>query len=269
MAAVSDMIRAQVRDSGAAFFRMLGERVDMRWRRARYDEAAFSEVAAEVLNDYPPYVRCGIEDAFSLGFDDGVLCGQPDLEASFGQPPLTTYYQEKFRIDMLFWLDGIPAIHQHGFSGAFHVMYGSSLHTEWTFREDTRLGTRLLLGDLRLKGAELLEMGTTRKIVAGSSFIHATYHLDRPTVSIVLRTNTERSFFPQYSYLVPSIAYAALELSPTERRRIQLVKMMARLGDTRTIRNIVLSFLDKADAMGCLIMALNSYGALSSDDDAT
>jgi hypothetical protein len=48
---------------------------------------------------------------------------------------LTVYSAEEFRIEPLFWLHALPSIHQHGFSGAFHVMHGNTLQAGWQFHQ--------------------------------------------------------------------------------------------------------------------------------------
>src|SRR5262249_49930783 len=67
--------------------------------------------------------------------------------------------------------------------------------------------SRLLLGDVRLKRVELLTRGAIRPILSGNRFIHALFHLDRPSVTIVVRTHTDRLEDPQFSYMKPNVAF--------------------------------------------------------------
>jgi hypothetical protein len=53
---------------------------------------------------------------------------QMDPQASFGDPPITLFVGPRFYIDVYYWLDSTTAIHEHGFSGAFQVLHGASVH---------------------------------------------------------------------------------------------------------------------------------------------
>jgi hypothetical protein len=43
------------------------------------------------------------------------------------------YEDPRVYIQILFWLEGRRDIHQHEFSGAFHVLTGSSIHSMFAF----------------------------------------------------------------------------------------------------------------------------------------
>ena len=45
---------------------------------------------------------------------------QMDVEAAFGNPPVTLFAGLRFHIDVYFWLDGTTEIHQHAFAGRLH-----------------------------------------------------------------------------------------------------------------------------------------------------
>src|SRR5213075_397838 len=62
-----------------------------------------------------------------------------NLEATFGNPPLTLYTCGGFYIQALFWLDGTTSIHDHAFSGAFTVLAGSSIHSRFEFERTMRV----------------------------------------------------------------------------------------------------------------------------------
>ena len=77
------------------------------------------------------------------------------------------YSHPRFYIQLLFWMDGTTAIHQHEFSGAFHVMHGSSIHAHYEFEKARPVTPYLRVGNLRMKKIELLESGRTVPIVSG------------------------------------------------------------------------------------------------------
>lgn len=249
------------------FFKELGERIERSWRRENYNELVFSSVAEKVLSENRPSENISFWDTLRLAFLTEPLPHQVDIDAQFGQPPLTVYFQPAFRIEVLFWQVGLPGIHQHAFSGAFHVMHGSSLHSEWTFEENMRLVGRLLLGKVRIRNVELLRKGDIRPISAGPTFIHATYHLDRPSVSVVVRTNWEYDQLPQFAYLPPTLAHSDLDKGPSIQRRNQMLKMLAQCGRYDELLEIVLHFLDTADSFSAFHCILTSYLLLPNETD--
>ena len=237
------------------------------WRERNYDEHDFPDVAERVLLEDPPSQKVSFWDAVKYAFFTDPLPYQFDLDADFGQPPVTVYWHHEFRIELLFWVEALPDVHAHSFSGAFHVMHGSSLHMLWEFEKDQRAVTRLLFGKVRPRGAELLRKGSTRSIHAGPQFIHATYHLDRPSISVVIRTHRESDSLPQYSYLPPDIAYAALDPGPVVTRRTQMITMLARVGRYEELLDVVLHFLQTADVFSAFHCVMESYAALRDETD--
>ena len=142
------------------------------------------------------------------------------IDTGFGEPPIEVYRDEDFYIQVLTWMDGTTAIHQHGFSGAFCVLEGSSCHTRYTFEETSRPCDALRLGVLRYHDVDFLTQGSCRSIEPGSTFIHALFHLERPSVSVVVRNGREADHQPQWSYDPPGLAYNPFELPDAlERRR--------------------------------------------------
>jgi hypothetical protein len=231
------------------FFEELGSLVGRLWKENNLDARAFPVAAMKALAELPPADNISFREAVFLGLSDP-LPVQNDLSSEFGQPPLTVYSAEEFRIELLFWLQAQPSIHQHGFSGAFHVMHGNTLHVGWKFRQRERITPALLLGDVNINHVELLRQGDSRPIIAGDSFIHTTYHLQQPTVSVVVRTIRERDFLPQYTYLPPSIAFDPDARRPSMVRRNQLLSMLLKLGRPDECFDAMQSLLATSDAFG-------------------
>ena len=233
------------------YFARLAAGVSRLWKEYQYDEDAFSDVALRMLTEEPPADQISFLDVAKFGLFTNPLPFQTDIESVFGQPPLTVHWQPEFRIEVLFWTSSVVGIHQHAFSGAFHLLTGSSLHTVWNFKCEERVSPQLLLGALDLKKAELLGVGDTTAIVAGNRFIHATYHLDQPTITVVIRTNFENNHLPQYSYLEPFIAYDPVNSNAGVRRRLQLLDMLSSTGRDKEL----------LDAFKCLLDDVNHYYA--------
>lgn len=144
---------------------------------------------------------------------------QEDPRAGFGEPPLTLFRSDQFFISALYWLDGTTTIHQHSFSGAFRVLCGSSLHMPYDFDAREAVTDRLKLGALDMHAPEILRCGDIRAIHYGDTFIHSLFHLDRPSVTAVIRTYSDGSSQP--IYLRPGLAFDPFLQDNSMLRRFQ------------------------------------------------
>jgi hypothetical protein len=241
------------------YFDLLGDQIGVRWRAHNCDERRFPEVAMAALQELPPDRHISAWDVAKNAITATRLPQQADPDSSFGDPPLTVYTGRGFYIDVLFWTQGIPAIHQHAFSGAFHVLYGETLHSIWTFETSERIETRLLLGKTIFKSAELLGPGDSREILPGNQMIHSTFHLAHPSVTVVVRTSAEPEHQPQYLYLPPRIAYAPDKISLIERQAELLfaLAVSGRYAEYCDVARIVCGFSDAYSIFKLLSSTLN------------
>src|SRR4051812_29649288 len=100
-----------------AFFKNLGDTVLERWKRENFSLAKFPEIARAALDARPPAKHVNLT-AFMRDFLlDESQPAQTDSE--FGEPEVVAYSHPRFYIQLLFWMDGTTAIHQHEFSGVF------------------------------------------------------------------------------------------------------------------------------------------------------
>ncbi len=241
------------------YFARLAAGVWRLWKEYQHDEAAFSDVALRMLNEEPPADQVSFLDVARFGLFTNPIPFQTDIEAAFGEPPLTVHWQPEFRIEVLFWTSKIIGIHQHAFSGAFHLLTGSSLHTVWDFKCEERVSSQLLVGALDLKTAELLGVGDTRAIIAGNRFIHATYHLEQPTITVVIRTNAERNHYPQYTYMEPCLAYDHVHGNAGVRRRLQLLKMLSSTRRDKELLDAIKDLLDDVNHFYAFLYLREAY----------
>ncbi len=237
------------------------------WKERDYNEEDFPEVASRGLSELPPDQHVSFWDVSKWALTCERLPGQADLSAKFGQPPLTVFGGRDFRIEVLFWVQGIPAIHQHSFSGAFHVMHGSSLQSLWEFEPTEQVAMRLALGRVSLKKAELLRKGDSRPIIAGKRLIHSTFHLDRPSLTVVVRTLGEANKQPQYSYLPPTIAYDPFAMVPSVQRRTQLLRMLLISGKRAEYNEIARHVLGTEDAYSVFQFLLSTFELIEDEDE--
>src|SRR4051812_36485425 len=212
------------------FFNELGITVLERWKRENFSLGRFPEIARAALDERPPAKRVDLA-AF---FRDFLLSEhQPfQTDSDFGEPELVVYSHPRFYIQLLFWLDGTTAIHQHEFSGAFHVMHGSSIHAHYEFERAQSVTPYLRVGNVRVKKIDLLESGRTLPIVSGQGTVHSLFHLDSPSVTVVVRTQHDPGTGPQFDYLPPHIAIDPHFSDKLMIRRKQLLDVLEQAEDT-------------------------------------
>lgn len=230
----------------------LGQTVVAAWRARAYDERALPSIAAAALAEADLAARITPDDLIDWVEKTPELPTQVDLEGTFGQPPLTLFCHPRLRLEALFWVDSTTAIHHHGFRGAFQVLAGASLHTEYEFTVDDVVSSRFQLGRLRQAGVEYLRRGDIRPIDAGPKFIHSLFHLDRPSVTVVVRSHDDASAGPPLEYHRPSVAIDTRLADATLRRKLQLVSYLATIQSPRR-RRFLERTLAGSDLAGALL----------------
>jgi hypothetical protein len=211
------------------FFEELGRTVLERWKRDNFSLVKFPEIARSALDQRPPAGQVSLPALMR----DFLLRDEqpPQSDSDFGEPEIVAYSHPRFYIQLLFWMDGTTAIHQHEFSGAFHVMHGSSIHAHYAFEDAQPVTPYLRVGNLRMKKIELLESGRTVPIVSGHQTIHSLFHLDSPSVTVVVRTQHDPGTGPQLSYLPPHVAFDPQFSDKLTARRKQLLDVLSQAGD--------------------------------------
>ena len=212
-----------------SYFEKLGQTVLERWREQNFSLEVFPELTRIAIDEAPPSENVDIDEMIhEFLFNDA----QPfQGESGFGQPELIAFNDPRFYIQILFWLEGTTEIHQHEFSGAFHVMQGSSVHSEFDFVGARSVTPHIRIGDLRVKRIELLETGRTVPITSGRECIHSLFHLDTPSITVVIRTHHDPGTGPQYNYLPPHIAINPLNADSLTARRKQLLDVLETIDD--------------------------------------
>jgi hypothetical protein len=215
------------------YFRRLGQLVEQQWVARHHDELAFPEIALQALHEAPPEQQVSHVDVVKWIVRETTVRQDRNLE--FGQPSIVVYSNDRFFIEVLFWIDGTTTIHQHGFSGAFCVLAGSSINSEYKFRLRERINSRFLIGDVEFKSAELLTVGERRPIFPGNALIHSVFHLDRPSVTVVIRTNSDPEANPQYEYFRPYFARDSSYRDHLTNKRAQALAALALTEDSSWI----------------------------------
>ena len=207
-----------------SYFEKLGRTVLERWQQQNFSLEAFPELARTAMDEARPSDNVDLDEMVQefLANDNQPVQGQ----SGFGQPELIAFTDPRFYIQILFWMEGTTDIHQHEFSGAFHVMQGSSVHSEFVFEGAQPVTPHIRTGDLSLKKIELLETGRTIPINSGRDCIHSLFHLDTPSVTVVVRTHHDPGTGPQFNYLPPHIGFDPIQGDALTMRRKQLLDVL-------------------------------------------
>jgi hypothetical protein len=242
-----------------SFFKTLGDSVYAQWKKENFDLTLFPEIARRALEKSNPSKNVDLHEIIHefLLQDD-----QPfQTSSGFGQPELVLFDNPKFYIQALFWLDGTTDIHQHEFSGAFHVMAGSSIHSTYDFEKQKAITAHFRLGDLKLRDVALLKKGSAVPITSGRACIHSLFHLETPSVTIVIRTHSDPGTGPQFTYLPPHVALDPVQQDALTTRRKQLLDVLEQTG-APDYADLVVEMLGELDLERGFFILQNCIGHL-------
>lgn len=241
----------------------LGEHVERAYERVNRDERAFPRIAAEALREARVPERSGADDVLAWLFAAPSLPAQNDLGEAFGEPPITVFRAKDFHIEVLFWLRTVTTVHTHGFSGAFQALAGERLQTRHAFDVKERYNARLMLGDVRYLGGEVLRPGDVVEIT--NDLAHALVHLETPSATIVVRTASDPGAGPQYDYRAPGLAWDAFHVDELRERKLQGLRLLCRLGRADALVRAVelVACSDLGTCLGVLDLTYRSFGTAS------
>jgi hypothetical protein len=246
------------------FFRDLGSLVEQRWRDHNYDEEVFPDIAAEALAETAPVERVDPWDIIRWLNRTTQLPEQRDVDGKFGNPPITLYDGQRFYIDVYYWLDGTTTIHQHAFCGAFQVLLGSSILSQYGFEESRRVNAHFSVGQITLDNVELLEKGDIRNILPGKKYIHSLFHLDRPSATVIIRTRHTHTGSPQYSYHKPYFAIDPFFKSAALIKRAQSASLLLSMRHPES-DDLIGELLSRSDFQTAFAILDLAYNHLAGD----
>src|SRR3954447_16155919 len=209
-------------------FQKLGNKLEDEWRKANYDERLFPSLAADGLRAACLPEKYTAWQVLEWTLGEIELPKQRDVAGRFGDPPITIYSGPRFHIDAYFWFHGTTSTHQHAFCGAFQVMHGSSIHSWWEFDLKDKVNSFCEIGDMHLKSCDLLNVGDVQQILAGRQYVHSLFHLDHPSVSIVIRTDKSPLFLPQFDYNKPGLAVDPFFEQEATTKKLQTISALIR-----------------------------------------
>ncbi len=207
----------------------LADRVQKAWNAVNRDEKAFPDIAFDALGRLdPPAFRLDDVSRFLLT----THTPQPAAPRVFSDMPVNVHRGDGFYVELLIWVDGTTAIHQHSFSGAFRVVHGSSLHSVYRFEEARRINSRTRMGRVACAGMQYLRKGDRRRITSGpGGLAHALFHLERPSATLVIRTDNDPDAGPQFSLHPPGLAVDPRTPDRLDEPLKRWVRVLETLGD--------------------------------------
>lgn len=182
----------------------VGRQIDDEFRGSAFEPSALGDVASQLLAE-SNLAEVFDYRAFALDVAHvDILPKQRHPNPGFGQPPMTLYNGPDDGYFIEIYLHSRPdmSVHDHSFTGAFIVLHGSCDHQVFEYHSED--DGELSAGELRPQYREPLEPGAVRTIRSGRSLIHRNLHLDRPTVTLVIRTVWDG--MRQHSYHAPGLA---------------------------------------------------------------
>src|SRR5258706_7300148 len=245
-------------------FQQLGAEIDALWLEKNYNEEFLPAIAKDALESARLPEKLSAWDVVEWSLKQKELPRQRDVPGRFADPPITIYSGLRFHIDVYFWFEGTTAIHQHGFCGAFQVLMGSSIHSWYEFDCHEVINTFCEIGEMSLKVCELLEVGDVQEIWAGRQYIHALFHLDQPSATIVVRTDRSPLHLPQFSYQKPSLAIDPFLEQDTNTKQLQIMSALFRAKRPEADR-LAAELLEASDLHTSYMILIRLRGLLGSN----
>jgi hypothetical protein len=209
-------------------FHHLGELIQVSWHAANFERSQFPEIASQALRQLRIQNEYSCFDLLELAASNNPGLSPLQVESLFGDFQYVPYRNGRFYIELLFWMNGTTTVHDHAFSGAFMLLQGRSIATTFSFRERERVNQNLRLGTLKAEHTQVLAPGDVSPIHSGRSLIHSVFHLDVPSITLVVRTAQDDESLPQFDYCGSGIAQSG-DITQGEAKTIQALRMMAAL----------------------------------------
>ena len=226
------------------YFDELGRHIRQAWAEENQEEEAFPDIALQALDNLPPPADLPEAVIRELLETDHDVTEQFAPTGTFGEPGVTQYHDDDFVIDVYFWNNAIPAIHNHPFCGCFTILQGRSLHDVYRFEPQEKLVSGVQIGSLHAEQLTWLDRGSAVPFsLTRYPLIHSLVHVTNPSISMVIRTIRTVEY---YRYFPPHIAIAMDGANDRLARQLQLFQWMRVAGNSSYLDRLV-GFLRAAD----------------------
>ncbi|MGM3227142.1 hypothetical protein [Dickeya zeae] len=181
----------------------MAKRIENRWVMSDNDYRIFPDIAKEEMSRYELHKEFDYKDIITFLNDSYVQNVQ--ISSDFSDLHVKLFDNGKFYVEVLTWFDKDTAIHDHGFTGVLQQLKGVSLNAAYGFNERKIVSQNLALGNSWLCDAEILNPGDFHSIYPGREEKHAVFHIEKPTISIIVRTHPITELPAQLNYFPPFI----------------------------------------------------------------
>lgn len=175
--------------------------LEPKWQLAKSNQEEFCDFAFREMQQQTFHKNFHLQNNLKEILEAQKYPIQANPLSVFGDPPITLHIAEDrfFYLDLYIWMETQTTIHQHVFEGAFTVLQGHSIESDYEFIPSTAIGTSYW-GKLQKKDLRRLNPGDIRPIHFKDKMVHRVLHISKPTVSLVLRTSRPPSTDIQYNY---------------------------------------------------------------------
>lgn len=204
--------------------RSLAARIDREWKSAGAKVAALPAIAARILEDAQPHREYDLASLAGWTISSRTFPQPCNPFGPQGPPAFTIWSNGRFFANIYAYTTPEVVIHDHDFAGAFTNLSGTTIHATYEFPDAERVAPEVHVGELAVREVEVVRTGDVRRIDPGRRFIHQVWHVDQPTVVLVLRTGPLPAPRRQFQYLRAGYATevfrdAAMSVDAPERFR--------------------------------------------------
>lgn len=168
--------------------RTLAARIDSEWRAAGSRVAVFPAIAARVLENARPDREYDLASLADWTLTEPSFPQPCNPFGPLGPPAFTIWSDGRFFANVYAYTSPEVVIHDHDFAGAFINLSGTTIHATYEFPDAERIVPEVHVGELAVRDVEVVRPGDVRRIDPGRRFIHQVWHVDQPTVVLVIRT---------------------------------------------------------------------------------
>jgi len=187
--------------------RRLAARIDSEWKPAGSRVSAFPAIAARALSDAQPHRQYDLASLAEWTLSQRSFPQACNPFGPQGPPAFTIWSDGRFFANIYAYATPEVVIHDHDFAGAFVNLSGTTIHATYEFADAERIVPAVHVGELAVHDVEVVRPGDVRRIDPGRRFIHQVWHVDQPTVVLVIRTGPRSApSRRQFQYLRAGIA---------------------------------------------------------------
>jgi hypothetical protein len=186
--------------------RRLAARIDSEWKSAGSRVSAFPAIAARVLEVAQPHREYDLASLAEWTLTSRTFPQACNPFGPLGPPAFTVWSDGRFFANVYAYTTPEVVIHDHDFAGAFINLSGTTIHATYEFPDAERVDPSVHVGELAVRDVEVVRAGDVRRIDPGRRFIHQVWHVDQPTVVLVIRTGPLPAPRRQFQYLRSGIA---------------------------------------------------------------